>query len=225
MLVTALRMPTSSRENFGRTPAMLIYYVYAYLRADGTPYYVGKGKDDRAYLYHGKHITVPTDRNRIVFLETNLTELGAFALERFYIRWYGRKDTGSGILRNRTDGGEGTSGVVYSEEALRKRKEAMQGYRPSEKAVLASAAARRGKKRPAEVGQKIAAGLRGKPRSEETKRKLSEANLGKVMPTKKCSVGSVVYDSVAEMATALSISPDVCYRRLRLPQYTEYRYL
>jgi hypothetical protein len=208
MLVTALRMPTSSRENFGRTPAMLIYYVYAYLRADGTPYYVGKGKDDR-----------------IVFLETNLTELGAFALERFYIRWYGRKDTGSGILRNRTDGGEGTSGVVYSEEALRKRKEAMQGYRPSEKAVLASAAARRGKKRPAEVGQKIAAGLRGKPRSEETKRKLSEANLGKVMPTKKCSVGSVVYDSVAEMATALSISPDVCYRRLRLPQYTEYRYL
>lgn len=140
---------------------MTIYYTYAYLRKDGTPYYIGKGHGDRAYKKHC--VKVPKDKSRIVFLETNLTEIGALALERRYIQWYGRKDLGTGILRNMTDGGDGVCGRVVNPEVRERIRSALTG-RPSPKKGL-----------PVPHRQGI-------PLSEETKEKLSIANTGKNNP-------------------------------------------
>lgn len=149
-----------------------MFYVYAYLRIGTlTPYYIGKGHGNRAW--DPTHtVVVPTDRYRIVLIETGLTELGAFALERRMICWYGRKDLGTGILRNRTDGGEGATGIIpwnlgkkigsYLTDAGRR------------KVIKAN------KGIPKNHGDKVSAGLTGKPKSEEHKKKLSEAGKGNI---------------------------------------------
>ena len=76
------------------------YYVYAYLREDETPYYIGKGCQNRHLDCHGDIVVPPEER--IVFLNENLTEQDSFRIEAEYIKTYGRKgiDPG-GILENR----------------------------------------------------------------------------------------------------------------------------
>jgi hypothetical protein len=80
------------------------FYAYMWLREDGTPYYVGKGSGSRAFWRHRKRFN-PPPKDRIVLIPCE-TEAEAFAQEIVLIDIYGRKDDGTGILRNLTDGGE-----------------------------------------------------------------------------------------------------------------------
>jgi hypothetical protein len=97
---------------------MRTYYTYAYLRIDGTPYYIGKGTGYRAF--QKSRCTPKPPKDRILFLKVNLTEEEAFKHEVYMIALFGRKDLGTGILRNLTNGGEGTSGRLLSDETKKK---------------------------------------------------------------------------------------------------------
>ena len=138
---------------------MPVFYTYLWLREDGTPYYVGKGKGKRA-IRKGS----PADLNCILIQEHE-SESDAFFVEKFLIAYYGRKDIGTGILRNRTDGGEGVTGHRHSEESRQKIKvkRATQVLTAERNAKCGSAW--RGKKRPL--------------RSAEWNNKIRQAKLGK----------------------------------------------
>ena len=140
------------------------FYTYAYLREDRTPYYIGKGTRYRAFVKAKKYFQPPKDKSRIIYLKQNLTEEEAFRHEIYMIAVLGRKDLGTGILHNRTGGGEGSSGCIPSEETRRKMGDAQKGRTHSEETRRKMGEVKSSKNNP----------NYGKTFSDETKRKMGE---------------------------------------------------
>ena len=159
------------------------YYVYAYIREDLTPYYIGKGKGKRAWDKGKSHvIKPPTNLNYIIILEEGLTDIGALAIERRMIKWYGRKDLGTGILRNKSDGGDGACGAIRTKE----HKDAIS------KAIKGRVSPTKGFKHPSSFGDEISKRLKGH----------------KGTCTRKCmSPNGIIYNTIKEAAESIDMIP------------------
>ena len=173
------------------------FYTYAYLREDRTPYYIGKGTKYRIYEKRGRPCSKPKNKSRIIFLKQNLTEEEAFKHEIYMIDVFGRRDLGTGILRNKTNGGDGTSGRVLTEETKKKisisnkGKTGSNGFKGKKHSIGAKTAisnskqgtvgAFTGKTHSEETRRKISESQKGKSLSEEHKRKVGDAFRGKIL--------------------------------------------
>jgi len=128
-----------------------------YCREDGTPYYIGKGKGRRIHMLH-RCGRPPVERRK--YLKTNLTEEESLRHEVYMISVLGRKDKGTGILQNMTDGGDGISGhnhTLETKEKMRNKKIGKPGHKQTE-----------------ETKKRISKNHIGITHSEETKKKISE---------------------------------------------------
>jgi hypothetical protein len=190
------------------------FYVYAYIRSKksntalvNSPYYIGKGTGIRPWSKHNK-IPIPKD-SHIIIIEQNLTLVGSLALERRLIKWYGRKDLRTGILLNKTDGGDGSPGMKWTDEKKKEHSIRLKGVRLGEKRgpqspelIEKRAKANKGrihsdesndKRRKAMTGRKFGpqspehlAKRIGQKQSAETRKLKSIAMLGKTQPITIC---------------------------------------
>jgi len=156
------------------------FYVYLHRReTDNSIFYVGKGKDRRAWSrsHRNRHWKNVAEKHgvSVEIYKSKMSEACALTLERIAIFSYGINN-----LANVTYGGGGTSGYRHTDETKARIAESGRG-RPFHPNSAIGLRARRGCKFTAEHKAKLSlakAGVPRGPRSDETRRKISKSHLG-----------------------------------------------
>lgn len=205
-----------------------MFYTYIYFAEEDSsiPSYVGKGKGGR-FLYHLKdqrssywlnHLRSSIKKGIQIKIEITKIfedELDAFAEERRLISLFGRKDLGTGSLFNKTDGGDGLSGVKRSQEHQDKLTKALIGKKhrkhkprgsPSKETLDKIAKAKTGKKYQISPDRILAP---RPPHRQETITKMAEVKIGNRHASKRCTVDGVkIYESVKALGAELGFGKD-----------------
>lgn len=180
-----------------------MFYVYEHWRTDRDEcFYVGKGKNNRAYNmsrrnpYH-KAIRAKVEREgyavEVRIVESGLTEEAAYKLEQERILFWRQANI---EIANFTDGGEGSSGKKFSPESIQKMKDSSKkrwenpsnrlhaskktkefiDSHPDFKMMISSLA--KGRKHTEEQKAKISAALKGKKKSPDHIAKVAAKQIG-----------------------------------------------
>ena len=161
------------------------FYVYAYLREDGTPYYIGKGCGDRIDHRHGTpgQYWKPPVKPLRVKLAWGMTEPEALRFEVQLISHYGLAKDGGVLTKNFNEGGgKGNTGWVPSEETRANWSKIRTGRKASVETKAKMSAAHTG--RPGtvhteETKAQISKSLKGIVHSEESNHARSATLTGK----------------------------------------------
>lgn len=179
------------------------FYVYIHKKPDGTPFYIGKGRNRRAWRKDNRnphwHHIVAKHGFEVEILISELSEEDAFAEEIRLIAEYRKLHK----LVNATDGGEGSSGHVHT---LETREKLSQIHKVSERAQ--------------EHRIKLGLSRRGTTLPEETIVKMREASRKKALdPEFRAKVSAGVRRALDNPDYRQSISDGV--RRAQTPSYRE----
>lgn len=184
------------------------YYTYIHCKPDGTPFYVGKGRLNRAkYLshrrndHHKKIVAKYGKENIGVFIFPCDSEAQALADEMQHIAQL-RKEGYE--LANYTDGGEGHSGLKWSEERRQK--------------ALGRPSWNKGLKMPAESRANMSAALVGNKRAVGHTFKDTEETRAKKSAAQKARFSSMSDEDKAKLSRSPSIET-----RLKLSQSAKSR--
>lgn len=162
----------------------MTFHVYVHMTPDLTPFYVGKGRIKRAKqlspsirnAWHGRVVAKYGRDSIVIATHECKTEQEAFYREQVVINSLKAK----GIkLCNLTDGGEGSTGYIPTEEHKSKISEAAKGRKHSDEAKIRMSKGQIGRVFSAETRKKMAARQLGKPKSESARLNMSLVKLGK----------------------------------------------